>query len=298
MKNFKPGDHIKTDCGAYWHHGIVETDTTVIHLSGVNAGKDRASVRQGALADFDAGSGISVVEYGVRHDPETTVARARAHLGRSGYDLAFDNCEHFARDCATGTPRSLQVEAAAGKIGTVALMVTTPTLATNTVAALGAVKGVSAPGVMSALAQLGGGTGAIGGIATLAAVPATATAAVVAHTVFRDDPHATADEREARQAARLGAWLGVPAATIGTILLVSRLGVKGLGANGITSGLKALGAVLGRPGLLRGLLFVAGISIATVLAFALCAYWVKKAAARGRELERAAGPALNGARSG
>ena len=283
MQTLKPGDHIQTDCGTYCHHGIVENDTTVIHLSGVNAGKANASVRRGALADFDAGSGISVVEYGIRHDPETTVARARAHIGRSGYDVAFDNCEHFARDCATGTPRSLQVEAAVGKVGTVAVMAATPTLATNTVAALGAVKGVSAPGLMSALSQLGGGAGATGGIATLAAVPATATAAVVTQTVFRDDPHATLDEREARQAARIGAWLGVPVAAVGTILVVSRLGVQGLSAKGIASGLKALGGVLGRPGLLRGLLLVAGIGILTVLAFAVGAYLLKKEAARRRQ---------------
>lgn len=39
-----------------------------------------------------------------------TVARARKKLGMHGYDLLFNNCEHFAIWCKTGISNSRQVE--------------------------------------------------------------------------------------------------------------------------------------------------------------------------------------------
>ncbi|MBQ9528290.1 MAG: lecithin retinol acyltransferase family protein [Fretibacterium sp.] len=38
-----------------------------------------------------------------------TVARARSQLGKEGYSIAGNNCEHFAVWCKTGLKESTQV---------------------------------------------------------------------------------------------------------------------------------------------------------------------------------------------
>lgn len=38
------------------------------------------------------------------------IKRARSQIGRAGYNLAFNNCEHFAVWCKTGRSDSSQTE--------------------------------------------------------------------------------------------------------------------------------------------------------------------------------------------
>ena len=44
------------------------------------------------------------------YSPQETIERAKSRLGERGYDLLFDNCEHFAIWCKTGLSRSTQIE--------------------------------------------------------------------------------------------------------------------------------------------------------------------------------------------
>ena len=44
------------------------------------------------------------------YSPQETIERAESRLGERGYDLLFDNCEHFAIWCKTGLSRSTQIE--------------------------------------------------------------------------------------------------------------------------------------------------------------------------------------------
>lgn len=44
------------------------------------------------------------------YSPEETIQRARSKLGEHAYDLALNNCEHFALWCKTGVHQSHQVE--------------------------------------------------------------------------------------------------------------------------------------------------------------------------------------------
>lgn len=43
------------------------------------------------------------------NDPERAIVETRKHLGRKGYDLQVNNCEHFATFCKTGLRESFQV---------------------------------------------------------------------------------------------------------------------------------------------------------------------------------------------
>lgn len=44
------------------------------------------------------------------YSPEETVERAKSRIGENKYNLAFNNCEHFALWCKTGVHESTQVE--------------------------------------------------------------------------------------------------------------------------------------------------------------------------------------------
>ncbi|WP_026659727.1 lecithin retinol acyltransferase family protein [Butyrivibrio sp. AC2005] len=39
-----------------------------------------------------------------------TIERAKSRIGETKYNLAFNNCEHFALWCKTGLTESIQVE--------------------------------------------------------------------------------------------------------------------------------------------------------------------------------------------
>ena len=42
--------------------------------------------------------------------PNETIARAKSRVYEEGYDVENDNCERFAEWCASGMPRSYQIE--------------------------------------------------------------------------------------------------------------------------------------------------------------------------------------------
>ena len=55
--------------------------------------------------------------YADRLSPKETVERALQLVGRRGYDLLFDNCEHFAAWCVQGSEESRQVHLACERLG-------------------------------------------------------------------------------------------------------------------------------------------------------------------------------------
>lgn len=112
--SFKKGDHLKVNRigGVYSHHGIYIGGEKVIHFNGEpGEGKSQASVVEDSLSTFSSGGAVEVVDYqNEKFSGEQVVERAKLRLGETGYNLGFNNCEHFARWCKTDCPRSLQVE--------------------------------------------------------------------------------------------------------------------------------------------------------------------------------------------
>jgi hypothetical protein len=108
------GDHIRVNRGFYWHHGIDVGDGTVIHAAG-EPGRRKlgAVVRRTSMAEFVRGGQVERVDAVASLPGEEIVQRARRALGRGGYSLLFNNCEHFAYWCQTGELGSRQVERAA-----------------------------------------------------------------------------------------------------------------------------------------------------------------------------------------
>lgn len=121
QKTPQKGDHIRVQRmnGLYAHHGIYVSDEEVIHFTGKDDDSimdwSKPEVIQTDLAYFLKNGILEVKEYTDEefadlYSPEQIVTYARACLGDKGYNLIFNNCEHFANVCTLGRFRSHQVE--------------------------------------------------------------------------------------------------------------------------------------------------------------------------------------------
>lgn len=114
-------DHIRVMRigGLYAHHGVYISDDEVIHFTGKDDDSildwSKCEVIKTNLATFLKGGTVEVKEYTDEefqdlYSPEQIVIYARSCIGDKGYNLAFNNCEHFANVCTLGRFRSQQVE--------------------------------------------------------------------------------------------------------------------------------------------------------------------------------------------
>jgi hypothetical protein len=295
------GDHIIAPMDACTHHGIDLGDGTVVHWTtgrpgskqqlGAAARKPLAEIRQTSLAEFAAGRPVWVREYVRCFDSDTVVARALSRVGRRGYDLADNNCEHFACWCKTGRHHSKQVkDVAAAVVGTTGV-ITAVGAGIGIVSAAGPIAGLGASGTIAGLAAVGrviGGGPAVG-LAGLMAVPAVASALTV-QAVLSEEDACGEGERDARAAGRAA---GVGSAAVGTasaVGVVAAAGVPGLSTAGIATGLAAIGGGSVGVGLAAMLAFPAVVTLgAGWLAYRLCG--------GGRDLHGCPNPGAQGGRT-
>ena len=105
------GDHVyvrrRRRVTRYTHHGIDCGEGTVIHYAG-EPGKVRL-VERSPIASFAQGSPVLVRHHRRGLPADEVVAKAEARLGADGYHLVWNNCEHFASWCSTGSKASKQV---------------------------------------------------------------------------------------------------------------------------------------------------------------------------------------------
>lgn len=113
------GDHIRVNRGLYCHHGIYVSDEEVIHFTGNENDSildwSKPEVISSDLDYFLKGDTLEVKEYTDDeledlYPVDHIVQYARTCLGDKGYNLVFNNCEHFANTCTLGRFRSKQVE--------------------------------------------------------------------------------------------------------------------------------------------------------------------------------------------
>lgn len=116
----KRGDHIRVQrSGIYSHHGIYISDEEVIHFTGTDDDSildwSKCEVICTDITQFLRGDSVEVKVYSQDelndlYPVEHIVNFARICLGDKGYNLVFNNCEHFANICTLGRFRSQQVE--------------------------------------------------------------------------------------------------------------------------------------------------------------------------------------------
>jgi hypothetical protein len=154
------GDHVFVRRKGYTHHGIEVDDDMVVHFTGTPGSKRGAMITRDHIEVFRRGGVVEVRRYEMRLAPQEVAERANSKLGQSGYNLYANNCEHFARWCATGVHKSSQVNAMNATGGVVATSTAAAAGGIGVVAAAGEVAGLSAAGIMSGLATAGGAVGA------------------------------------------------------------------------------------------------------------------------------------------
>ena len=130
-KDLQLGDIIGVKRFLYSHYGVYTGENRVIHYSGDRGDfKGKKTVRYGTMEEFldgkkeffelvfpkihqkprkEARYEVQSIEYHL-YSPEETVERAKSRLGEDKYNLALNNCEHFAIWCKTGISESYQVK--------------------------------------------------------------------------------------------------------------------------------------------------------------------------------------------
>ena len=116
-------------CGIpYQHHVIDHGDGTVVHFTD---GEDGVAGPGGMTQNFvvrqtpievvtrDGRDTIHIIKHRNKLDAELVIERALSQVGRKGYHLLFDNCEHFACWCAVGCDVSRQVAASHERLAAV-----------------------------------------------------------------------------------------------------------------------------------------------------------------------------------
>ncbi len=112
----KFGDMIRISFGNFYHYGIFISEEEVIQFGLppfeglLNRKFEDIEV---CVTDVDTFSGGRVIEVASieksdkkkRIPPKKTVQRARESIGKRGYDILHNNCEHFARYCYLGEKR-------------------------------------------------------------------------------------------------------------------------------------------------------------------------------------------------
>ena len=99
-----PGSHIYAKRTLYEHHGIYVGNGRVV------AFLLETGVTETSFDDFADGDEVYLIcHQDAAFSPEEIVARARSREGQMGYNLVFNNCEHFANWCVTGKEKSTQV---------------------------------------------------------------------------------------------------------------------------------------------------------------------------------------------
>lgn len=278
--SFQIGDHLVSSRGWYTHHGLYMGDDEIVHYAGNAQPGVSGPIEKTTLAVFCGSTGCTVRHYGVRkYTREESVSRASRRLGENNYCVRSNNCEHFVEWCINGDHRSSQVDNGSRAVTGVVTALGTGG-GVGTVAATGAVAGLSGPGIMSGLATVGGavGGGAVAGLAVLAAAPGAITTVALQQTLFRDNPALPPEERQARHAGVVASGVGTVAATAGGVAAVSAMGATaGLSAAGIASGLAAIGTTTGAGAVLTAI-GVGGGAMAGGLAVAVAAPAVAAAA--------------------
>jgi hypothetical protein len=116
----QPGDVIGIRRPYVIHHfGVYIGDDKVIHYHGKDEGAIKPYVEETSLDKFLEGQkkfyaiNEDAIEIDFRlsvtvYSQKETIERAKSQIGVGGYDLLFNNCEHFATWCKFGTKFSLQ----------------------------------------------------------------------------------------------------------------------------------------------------------------------------------------------
>lgn len=120
MTEPQSGDMIRVKIGNIYHYGVFVSDDEIIQFG--LAPQSRASVRDCDVAvcvsdvnGFLQGGFLETAvldkkESKARVPRDVTVQKARARIGEKGYNILYNNCEHFAYECVMGEKKCTQAD--------------------------------------------------------------------------------------------------------------------------------------------------------------------------------------------
>ncbi len=119
VREIKPGDIIRVYTGRYYHFGIYIGDDMVIHFAGPDphtlTDASKAKIRRDSLEHFAMGKNLEVRDYSIeekikKRSPKKVIEEASSQIGNAGYDIIYNNCEHFVNKCVFGIAYSTQID--------------------------------------------------------------------------------------------------------------------------------------------------------------------------------------------
>lgn len=121
----KTGDMIRVHLGSIDHYGIFVSEEEVIQfglppIPENYMPEDQIKVLCTDIDTFSCGKIIEVAEFDKSErkkmfSRDKIVENARSKVGRDGYNIIHNNCEHFANECVFGISRSSQEESIRSK---------------------------------------------------------------------------------------------------------------------------------------------------------------------------------------
>ena len=116
----KAGDMVRAQVGHIYHYGIFVDEETIVQFGLSPAARAASSDRDVCVctSSVDVFLQGAFLEVGVPDKaerkklkrPQEIVAAALARLGEKGYNILYNNCEHFAYECCFGEKYSSQTE--------------------------------------------------------------------------------------------------------------------------------------------------------------------------------------------
>ena len=120
LKEPSYGDMIRVELGGIFHFGIYVSDDEVIQFGlpphqRQNIPAEEVEVLASDIDTFLSGGFLEVCRFDKsekkkNRSAEETVRYARSKLGSRGYNILYNNCEHFANACVSGVAFSDQTE--------------------------------------------------------------------------------------------------------------------------------------------------------------------------------------------
>lgn len=119
LREIKAGDMVRIPMGEIYHYGVCVGEDRMIQFGEPILGnpKPKEEIRisetdiQGFLCgEFAEVADLDRKELKQRRKTEDIIAYAESRLGDGGYDILYNNCEHFANECVFGLHRCSQVD--------------------------------------------------------------------------------------------------------------------------------------------------------------------------------------------
>lgn len=115
----KYGDIVRVKLGDIYHYGIYVNNEEIVQfglpINSLNRDYSKIKVCVSDLKTFLNGGLLERGEVDVfdlqKKSADEIVACARKRIGEGGYNIFYNNCEHFANECAFGQKKCSQVDA-------------------------------------------------------------------------------------------------------------------------------------------------------------------------------------------